>query len=180
MVSKTKFRSGPKGLVVVGLWGLTEVLHLNYASSRQSRPKLHGSRPKLHPADRSNANFIAMSGMVAGLSAEHRVAGCGKAATRMRRVLFVDPPHPQLAVEAPGCRTLGADRGRLWWIVQGEDDRPTCDQVHHGGEVVRSQRELLLVIVVAGACFCWRTLHMVSSFSDERQLRSPPRSALIH
>ena len=59
-----------KGLVVVGLWGLTEVLHLNYASSRQSRPKLHGSRPKLHPADRSNANFIAMSGMVAGLSAE--------------------------------------------------------------------------------------------------------------
>ena len=79
LVSKTKFRSGPKGLVVVGLWGLTEVLHLNYASSRQSRPKLHGSRPKLHPADRSNANFIAMSGMVAGLSAEHRVAGCGKA-----------------------------------------------------------------------------------------------------
>ena len=145
MVSKTKFRSGPKGLVVVGLWGLTEVLHLNYASSRQSRPKLHGSRPKLHPADRSNANFIAMSGMVAGLSAEHRVAGCGKAATRMRRVLFVDPPHPQLAVEAPGCRTLGADRGRLWlwlwWIVPGEDDRPTCDEGHHGGEVVRVGEE---------------------------------------
>ena len=70
VISKTKFRSGAKGLVVVGLWGLTEVLHLNYASSRQSRPKLHGSRPKLHPADRSNANFIAMSGMVAGLSAE--------------------------------------------------------------------------------------------------------------
>ena len=74
VISKTKFRSGAKGLVVVGLWGLTEVLHLNYASSRQSRPKLHGSRPKLHPADRSNANFIAMSGMVAGLSAEHRFA----------------------------------------------------------------------------------------------------------
>ena len=85
VISKTKFRSGAKGLVVAGLWGLTEVLHLNYASSRQSRPKLHGSRPKLHPADRSNANFIAMSGMVAGLSAEcSQVCVVEKRATRMR------------------------------------------------------------------------------------------------
>ena len=75
------------------------------------------------------------------------LTGLEKRATRMRRVLFVDPPHRQLAVEAPGCRTLGADRGRLWWIVQGEDDRPTCDLGHHGGEVVRSEGELLLVIV---------------------------------
>ena len=47
------------------------------------------------------------------------LTGLEKRATRMRRVLFVDPPHRQLAVEAPGCRTLG---GQRWWTVQGEDD----------------------------------------------------------
>ena len=48
---------------------------------RQPRPKLHRSRPKLQPADRSNANFIAMSvALRDGRGAVGRARCCRKSA----------------------------------------------------------------------------------------------------
>ena len=92
-------------------------IHLDYALGhpppplpRQPRPKLHRSRPKLQPTDRSNANFIAMSvALRDGRGAVGRAASGVVGKARMRRLLLVRP-RPSVAPGSSGVSHTGTRR----------------------------------------------------------------------
>ena len=103
-------------MALAGSWFGARI-HLNYALGhpppplpRQPRPKLHRSRPKLQPTDRSNANFIAMSvALRDGRGAVGRAASGVVGKARMRRLLLVRP-RPSVAPGSSGVSHTGTRR----------------------------------------------------------------------